>query len=50
MGLTGFNTVVIIVGLQHPEVNIIDVFPYSKLNVYSTRGQDYKEKHKLDSK
>ena len=38
MELNGFNSIVLIFGLQHPEMNIIYVFSYynSKLNVYAT--------------
>ena len=37
MEINGFNTVVLIFGLQHPEMNI-DIFSYnnSKLTLYAT--------------
>ena len=38
MELNGFKTVMLMFGLQHPEMNIIYVFSYynSKINVYAT--------------
>ena len=46
MELNGFNNVVLMFGLQHPEMNIIYVFSYynAKINVYATSITGIKSK------